>query len=193
MTPDSELHRQARELPRSVEPERDLWPGIEARIRDLTPVKGHIGPRDPHRPDDTRHSRPQRPRWGWTLGLAMAAGMAGLVAGGLLTDPAAQPETQAPLTGVIMPVSAQEQIRAVESAYEPDLAVLRLLVESTDLAPETRQVLDESLAEIEAAIDEARRALEADPGALRAVDGLRRMYDAKVETLRLAANQPSRT
>lgn len=210
-----ELSALARELPVSIEPARDLWPGVEARIQDLSPVKGHIEPdTDPvhgrrrgkdERKSDRRSRRttPDRSGWPWkgALGLALAAGLAGVVAGGLLFDAPIPGGTGNSGVTTTLPVdrdpylavpAAHPQIRELEDAYEPDIRILRLLVESSELAPETREVLDESLSTIDRAIAEARQALEEDPGAPRAIDGLRRMYDAKVDLLRFVATQ-SRT
>ncbi len=210
-----ELTGRVRGLPRSIEPGRDLWPGVEARIRAISPIKGHIEPEGTHaeacrtgrgeRKPDRRSGPFDRPSVGrrpWLLGLAAAAGFTGIIAASLLFEggadggaggPAVGPPSPTGAAPYVTQATAREQIEAVESAYERDLSVLKALVESSELAPETREVLDESLATIERAMDEAREALEADPGANRAVERLRRMYDAKVDMLRLVATQPSRT
>ena len=39
----SEIVTAAGRLPRGVEPERDLWPGVEARLRSEKVVKGDFG------------------------------------------------------------------------------------------------------------------------------------------------------
>jgi hypothetical protein len=75
---------------------------------------------------------------------------------------------------------------------EPGQAVeeLEALVAARELAPETRAVLEENLAVIERAIEESRAAVRADPQGYQALESLRRMYDAKVVTLRTVAVRP---
>ena len=93
-----------------------------------------------------------------------------------------------------MPVSfAESQLREVEAAYEPEVRALRELVDSQELAPETREALGSSLETIDRALEEAREALLADPGAPRALDALRGMYDAKIDLLHHVATRPGRT
>ncbi len=162
-----DLGHQARALPQEIQPTRDLWPGIQAEVRR------------------------RRPWVTWGYGLA-AAGIAALILGTVFFSPwghemaemESPPEDPASTTFVA-------QVREVEEAYEPTIQELRLLVEDQELAPETREVLEESLAVIEEAIREAAAALEEDPGSPQALHGLRRMYDAKVEVLRLVAGRSS--
>ena len=182
-----------RELSREIEPARDLWPGIEARIRERQATRPPTRRADPP-------STPRRVRWTWGLGLAAAAGLAGIGIGSLLIQspggnggPPAGPEVSAPSASMTSPVAAQERISAVEEAYEPALSELRLLAESADLSPETRQVLNESLETIDAAIREAQEAVEADPLAPRAVESLRHIYERKIDLLRVIAERSSST
>lgn len=182
-----------RELPREIEPARDLWPGIEARIRAQQRTQPSTRHGDPS-------SGPRRVRWMWGLGLAAAAGLAGIGIGSLLVQapgetlaPTAGPDVPAPSASISVPVAAQERISAVEEAYEPTLSELRLLAESAELSPDTRQVLNESLETIDAAIQEAQEAMEADPLAPRAVESLRHIYERKIDLFRVIAERTSST
>lgn len=203
---DAEIARHSRELPMTLAPTRDLWPGIEAQIAERSPIKGHIGPASPDGTGEPA-TRETGPGWGWAIGFAVAAGLTGIIAGSLLIGPATgggdaplaggsgTPEASSPaVESAAIPVSfGESQVRAVEAAYEPELRALRQLVDATDLAPETRDALASSLETIDQAIEEAREALLADPGTPRAVDALRGMYDAKIDLLHHVATRPGRT
>lgn len=211
---DAILAERARDLPRELPPRRDLWPEIEARI--LEEEEGRGAARDgasgrmPPRRSPGRHRRGLRP---WALGLAAAAGLAGLVAGAGLfgggdlpwmgpgesteAQPGVRPEGPGspvveggPSVAEGRFVGGRAVVRSLEGEYGPVIEELRRLADASELAPETREALEESLATIDRAIAEARRALETDPAASQAVRALRRMYDAKVDLLRLVAERP---
>src|SRR5436190_13823771 len=83
---DAELRFRLRQLPRELEPARDLWPGIAARL-----------------PEPRR-----RPLPAWGIGLALAASVALAVLGLRLATPAApaasptaQVATPAPAAGIV--------------------------------------------------------------------------------------------
>jgi len=162
---EDDLIHQARALPRSLEPERDLWPEIEARL--AVPDA-----RQTTRPIHTPAPEPPR-RSGWSpygMASAIAAGLlltlvAGIWLGGAM-DPqqhtmdvadSAGPEYRTPV-----PVAAN-------LAVSPDLAKTRQeLAESiyqqlAAMPPETRQVVTENLATINQALDEIDQALEFTP------------------------------
>lgn len=206
-----ELRRRVRDLPREIEPERDLWEGIRMRIETgEAAARGGTQPRSPaeaperlperQAPGERRGSPRPGPRihrrfaggWsgraGWGLGVAGTA-MAAAVAALLLvpgSDPPAggsggSPAAGSPSAGLSVGAAS------VEAAYEPAIQELRLLAASEDLAPETRRELDASLAVIDEAIEEAREAVAADPAAPTAMAGLKRLYESKVQVLRMAA------
>jgi len=135
-------------LPRSVEPERDLWPSIEARL----------GPRE------QRAGR----RWLWPAAAAvlLVAGSS-LITAGLLRD-------DEPLVAGRVPAAGQVGYAGVAfgpgqslgPAYETarqDLA--RTLSERIDrLPPDARRKLESNLAEMRRASAEINAALELSPG-----------------------------
>ncbi len=154
--------RGLRELDASIGVGSDLWPGIEARLRDL-PATG---------------ARPvaAAPRHGWaasrfTLSLPqLAAAAVALVAISAASlwfandllgrgDTARRPASGTRLT--VVPIS-----NASADAAFAEIDQLNKLLESRreSLDPETLRAFQESLGSVEGAVGEASRALEADPG-----------------------------
>jgi len=151
---------RAASLPRT-EPDSDLWPGIEARIREsgagVVPI--------------TRATRERR-RFSFTIPQLAAAAVAFLVIGSgtawLAMAPgsgeagsgpsiAETPSTDASLVaapGDASSFSYEETIRDLEQ---------RVKVGRSQLSPETVKALETSLATIDRAIARAQEALEADP------------------------------
>jgi hypothetical protein len=139
-----------RELPREIEPGRDLYPGIAARLT------------------------PARRRAGWTVALAaalmLAAGLALLVrlqrsptSGAGQTVPAIQ--TQAPrLPGDT--AIARSAYRDTDRALADIRRELRRTIDARqdELPPETRQLVFENLRVIDQAIADIEEALAAQPG-----------------------------
>ncbi|MEX2530516.1 MAG: zf-HC2 domain-containing protein [Gemmatimonadota bacterium] len=185
-----ELRERARSLSRDAAPTRDLWPGIVARLPGKTGVESQRVSRR-RGPYEHRTGRP-RPRFGrrgpaW--GLATAAGLIAIVAGSIyLTD---SREASGPdASGAESTARFASEVLQVEEAYRPAIEELEALVAARELAPETRAILEENLGVIERAIEESRAAVRADPQGRQALESLRRMYDAKVETLRTVAVRP---
>ena len=133
---DEWMGRLKTELPRSIEPDRDLWPGIAGRLAP-------------------RRRSPAR----WAALLAAAAVVA-VVAGVVVMERAAKPtETR---RGVV----AVEPVQEVDAVFASAKTTLLEALEARrpDLAPETLAVVEENLGIIDAAIVEIREAMENDPG-----------------------------
>ena len=157
------------ELPRSIEPPRDLWPAISARTG--TQVAPGSTPLTRHRPL-----------------LAIAAALA-LIAGSsavtmlFMRDSGPEPG----------PVTAAPAVPAAPAGFEARyVAETRELGDLLDrqrdlLAPETVAALERNLAIIDSAIADSRAALAADPsnGELELL--LRAGYEQKVALLEQAA------
>lgn len=135
----------AANLPRSITPPRNLWPGIAARL--------------PERGSQQNRGRPAWARW---APLAAAAVLLVVVTAVLTLRFAPRPAATA-AAPPLPTVAAQEF--AADREYALAAADLEQLVEEgrDQLAPATIQALERSLALIDAAIDEARAALAADP------------------------------
>jgi len=179
-----------------VEPGRDLWPEIEARIQasERPPVTEMRRWKEQRRPG-SRRARP------WARPSLMAAAALVLLAVGTgvgLTITRGGPA--GPPRGVEMAENGVSETadpslrfasvaQEVEEAYQPTIQELRQTLEAgrDELAPETVEVLEESLRIIDEALREAREALEADPANSSAMRTLNNMYETKLQLLRTAA------
>ncbi len=144
---------RARSLSPDVEPERDLWPDIEAAIE-----------------------APERSA-GWSFNpgsfFAQAAAVVLLIGGSSgLTWLAVKDDAPTPSTGdpvLVMPLTAERASFGGDYSLGPDFQDARRDLEArlTDelelLSPETRTTVEESLAVIRAAINEINTALAAEP------------------------------
>jgi hypothetical protein len=86
-------------------------------------------------------------------------------------------------------------MRQTEPVYDREIAKLRQIVTSrrTQLDPKTITVLEQSIAVIDSAIAQSRRALKADPASGYLAKELNQSLEKKVELLRTAAMLPART
>jgi len=163
-----------RALPRSLDPERDLWPEIAERLDEA----------------EGRGSR----HWHWTplaaAAVALVALSAALLVASLLRDP--QPTSVATTATEVGPAVAAS---ALEAEYADALADLQAALETgrDALAPETIVVIEESLRLIDRAIAEARAALNADPANADLARRLTSNYALKVDLLRRAARLAAET
>lgn len=172
------------ELPREVQPSRDLWPQIAWRIageRNGLEAAGageevgreSISGDDAGREAGAARKHPRAPRiGGWRVDLAawqlMAAGIVvALISGAsvwaLLSDRGGEMGPAAvPPSWTAQPAGWQEAY----GAYDEAVADLEAVLEQGRhvLDPETVRVLEENLATIDRAIEEAREALALDPG-----------------------------
>jgi len=157
------LVAQARALPRSVLPERDLWGGIEAR---LAPAGGAS------RPSPARE-RPGPSAW---RPLLAAAALGGLLLGAALASLwfRGAPERE----------FAREQARYAEASAALSRA---LAADATGLAPDTRAVVERTLSILDQAIAEAEAALAADPRNATLEQMLLARYQQRLDLLRRAA------
>jgi len=79
--------------------------------------------------------------------------------------------------------------------YDREIDKLRQIVKTrrTQLDPKTITVLEQSIAVIDSAIAQSRRALKADPASGYLAKELNQSLEKKVELLRTAAMLPART
>jgi len=151
------LQRATAALPLEIEPRRDLWPGIEARIRG------------------ERTGAPPRTQW---LG-RMAAAVALLAAGSLATFMLLDRPTDTPqvvdagdnagwaesLAGVWTEPARFGSRHALGADYLRTRAELTATLEQrlVTLSPETRSIVISNLIEIRSALDAINAALDEDP------------------------------
>jgi anti-sigma factor RsiW len=176
--------RGLRELDATIGVGSDLWPGIEARIRDLPAAA----------------SRPlvSPPRRAWaasrfTLSFpqlaAAAVALVAISAGSFWFaddlfgrgDSSGRASRQGRVSAV--PVSSA----SVDAALDEIDQLKKLLHDRREaIDAETLQALEQSLRSMEGAVDEARRALEADPGNPYIQSHLEAMRDRQLRLLRRA-------
>lgn len=143
---DETLQKLIDGLPREVEPERDLWPGIATRI---TP-------------------RRRLHYWPAVAAIALVA-IGAIVASLLLIHPAAN------RTVAVAPVSSQpSSVTMPQTARAQTLAAS--VRHSTRLDPDTRAVLLRNLAIIENSLDNIQRALNENPNNVGLQPLLYQMY-----------------
>ncbi|HVH39555.1 MAG TPA: hypothetical protein VM764_06000 [Gemmatimonadaceae bacterium] len=200
LTPDERrrLDERISELPESVEPARDLWPAIRARIESARMRTLPVSP------DATRTSattsvggtRTQSPRHSRTAQWArLATAAAALVVasvsltwlalrGGSRDDGAsAVAATTTPGSPAITSAAL-----ATFASYERSAADLADALEkrSARLDPKTQAVLERSLRTIDEALQEAREALAADPSSAAYRSFVESAYRQKLDFLRRA-------
>lgn len=214
------VRRDAANLP-VLEPSRDLWDGIAARIE--TPVYEL----------SARVDRGGRVKRSMRLGL-IAAGLVAVTAGVTYTltlrmagldaatrvatlNPAdsavprvvttdapdtARPafgispessRTGAPIAPAVPTTLAGNTTASTSVAYDRTISQLRLLVDQrrADLDPTTVAVIEKSLTTIDLAIADARRALLRDPASPFLTEQLNRALEKKLEILRTVALLPA--
>ena len=146
-----------------VPPPSDLWPGIEARIaRVHQPAPA---PRDVGAPSRVSLSVAQLAAAAVLL-IGVSAGTAWFIRGGVARTPAIIPSA---IHAEVEPTPAPDAVRPVNFAdAQYDAAVsdleLALMERRNDLNPRTVEILERNLKLIDAAIAQARQALEEDPG-----------------------------
>lgn len=165
------LMRAARELPRGIAPERDLWPGIADAISRPAPAR----------------------RWNWNRIVAQAAVVVMLVGGSsaltwlLLEDgPVAVQPVQGP------PLAFEMVAGNFGSRYHlgPEFVDARnglaagLDARLAQLPPETREAVEKNIADIRAAISEMNQALAEEPDNALLRDLLLGAYREELDLMR---------
>lgn len=149
--PEDPLLAKAAGLPKDIEPPRDLWPAIAARIAEA-------------------RQAPAKPAFRWPLALAagfLIASVSALLTWSLLRDP--QPPgvavvAEAPADAAIVPVryGPNSGVSAAELAAR-DALLREFQGAFATLRPETREAIRKNLAIMQAAADEIDAALAKDP------------------------------
>ena len=155
--------RIARNLP-DAPPSADLWPGVSARLDPRTttiPFRQTLGK-----------------RFTFTLPQLVAAGLALMVLSGGMVWIVRQGDPRASLPAIVATIEAPrgdvaepaagsslETVSFADAQYDEAVADLEKALEAgrSRLDPETVRVIEENLASIDVAIDQARKALRNDP------------------------------
>lgn len=176
----------AAKLGDSIEPGRNLWPRIDARIDAADSIDL----------DDWR-SRSSGSLWAHRYQLAAAAVVLVLVASTgtlLLVRDAERP---APVATAPTPGSSPVQLVSVPGQADYILAIQELDALLRDrqgqIDPQTAEVVRRNMAIIDQAIREAQRALAADPANGNLNRAVSAAYKTKINLLRRAVELPART
>jgi len=167
--PIDEVAAQLRALAQPAAADRDLWPGIEARLATTIP-RSVPGPR--------RHATPPRRRAGW---LALAASL--LVAAGLARQHTATDTGQPRLaTGAPAPPSppSPAMLQRQADAMTLEYAAALREVQASHGAP----LSPEAVAELDRSARTIRAALAEDPESRFLLDHLRRVYARQLDLTR---------
>lgn len=201
------LLEDARALAAPVEPERDLWPGIRARLgspgREIPfPARVRVD-----RESASRRQAASRHGGAWPAGLRIAASVALLVVGGaagMLIARAGQapgaPVAGAPADGAAPDAAAAPEfgvgvidVRAtLAGEYANPVAELEAELERRrdELPPETVAEIQRNLEIVDRAIDAAIAAFDDSPGDPVLPDMLHSAYGRKVKLLERAVGLP---
>lgn len=132
---DHKLKAALKELPREVDPSRDLWPAIEARLARRPPA--------------------MRPLWAYSLAASV---LVAVVAGALWSFGLRHGRDTTPQQIVAQGTSAQESYFAQRAAYAE-----QSVQSATNLSPATREVILKNLQIIETSMQSIQAALDQDP------------------------------
>jgi hypothetical protein len=193
------IRSRAASLP-TLQPSRDLWAGIDARIQSM--------------PQDATPVRPITSRWmsqrwyGAPLAraavLVIATASATLFASrhwsstsaqhGSLSTPATTAVTTA-VTNTGVSTVSNTAARTSEFIYDQQISAMRQILDSrrSRLDPKTVAIIEKNLRVIDTAIAESRTALARDPANRFLAGQLDASLNTKLELLRTVAMLPSRT
>jgi len=195
----SELLMAARDLPRSVLPDQDIWPDLKRTLNERKTLVL------PSANGSTSGSADRKvPRISFKFGVLLAIAAVVLIVvsssitalvlrGGKSKDIANKEDMlPVPLRNVsnVLPPS----FRQAETEYNRtiDELIQAVNTQRSQLSPETIRTVDHSLTVVDSAIAEARAALLADPNNRTLVDLLSASYQRKLDLLRRTSELGSR-
>lgn len=178
-----------RGLASEATPPTDLWPGIQARISANGRASGVT--EDLGSSSRSWWSRSVSIPWAIAASVALASAIG--VGTWQMANRGAAPQVAsgetAPVTGAVRTVANPGGAELDVPDYDMAVAGLRQVYEEGkgQLAPETVEILEQSLAAIDTAIAEARAAIDADPARDEVRRVLYRNMNRKLDVLRQAA------
>jgi len=176
----NELREAARALPRSVQPERDLWPGIAAEIEGRRVVHGSF-----------RHAAAAPSRTWLKIAAAVAVLVASVTIAYMVGLEQAQP------TIVESPTAESDYTVAAYGDVSSDLENVSNLLRAglerrrEELSPETWSVVMENLTVIDGAIARIEAAMATNPGDVRLNRQLATAYRRQIDLLQRATKLPA--
>jgi len=177
-------------LPREIQPPRDLWPAIDARLDEVVDDAGEVAPAAVVSLPRARSRRSGIPRWG-LVAAALALVLVTAVATSILTrrwDQAMALKLQR--AGERAPTAAgtmNDDVSDQEARFLAASQELLTGLEGQRLSPETMAIVRRNLEVIDAAIAELHAALERDPGNGELTRMLLATYQRKIDLLEQAA------
>lgn len=156
-------------LPRSIEPARDLRPQLWTQVD-------------------------RRSLWSWRYQL-VAAAMVLIAISSIVTATIVGGRESEPIGVAGIDQTVAVDLVGLERQYSTEVEDLQRVLRRNreQLAPETVRILEENLAIIDAAIGEARAALERDPQSAMLGELLRSAYQRKLDLLKQAARSSATT
>lgn len=197
--PDPRLATLIAGLPREMQPARDLWPGIAARLGTAPPAPAERNP-------PAWQPNPEGTTW-WKLAAATVAGAAfgmlvtllvlggptqGELTQGKLAKGGVQPQEVVPVGfGQQAQEAAPPDYRLVEADFLRAREALWLEVYSRRdrFSPDTLAAVEKSFASLDRAIQDLRKALEREPGNPRLEAELYRSHRRSLGLLRKLADE----
>ena len=176
------LRRKAAELPRAVEPDRDLWPEIERRLTEDGVVRTAFGTARDQRPE----RRLRTMRWLAAAAVVTVAMTAAYQLGRLQRPPTV---VERPVETAVVAASASPDVELELQQVRDDLRA-RLDLRRDNLDPATLRVIDDNLDLIDRAIARISTALESDPGNARLTRQLVFAYRQQIDLLRRTTEVP---
>jgi hypothetical protein len=154
---DTDLRWQLRQLPREMDPARDLWPGIAARLE--------------------APAARRRTRLAWTGGLALAASLLVAIVGWRLASAPAANSPEPVVAGSQATDPAEHVVQAEERAITLEYRATLAGYEQLQMPAEIQPGLDA----LDASARDIRSALAADPDSPRLLQQLQRTYSRRLE------------
>ena len=179
-----ELLDRTRDLPRSIDPPDELWSGVRGAIADrgsrAAPVASAWWRRSP----------------GWMLAaaaLVLVASSSAVTAALMRRGPSTVEGDRSAQANATRPLELPAALALVEAGYDDTARQLQatLTLQRNRLSPKTISTVEHSLAVIDTAIAEARRALLQDPANRALMDIYAANYEHKLELLRRATELTS--
>ncbi len=156
-TEERDLLEQAAALPRRIEPERDLWPRIEAGLDNTD--SGTFARSEPAMADADRLPRTPGQKIRWLAPLALAASLALAVGIGYWAGAGNKPAAPGPVlatTELPAPLATRPVSLEVDADLQRTRALLAADIEAAllRLPPDASAVVSENLAAINRALDQ---------------------------------------